>query len=185
MFINIARNSQFNLNTEDAPRTFLIFTCAIPYTVDTIVDTISRILHPISDSTLIIIKGINFWGIDIHKNIFHSSFDRILINHIWIGAIPNFEIKTNIIIVSSFTIDSDLNKISRNRTAEAFTWNVKYLIAINFISLPEENNIIPTNDIKFNSIINQVIIIELEDIENMILIIFNKMDKISKYHEMS
>jgi len=60
VFINIARNSQFNLNTEDAPRTFLIFTCAIPYTVDTIVDTISRIFHPISDSTLIIIKGINF-----------------------------------------------------------------------------------------------------------------------------
>ena len=163
----------------------MILTCAIPYKVDTTTDVIRIIFHPISDIMLIIIKGINFCGIDIHKNIFHSSLDRILTNHIWIGAIPNLEINTNIIIISKLTIDSDLKRMNKNKTTEAFTWKVKYLIAIIFICLPEVNNIIPTNDIKFNSIINQVIIIELEDNENTILIVFRNKVKISRYHEIA
>ena len=130
-----------------------------------------------------IIKGINFCGIDIHINIFHSSFDRILTNHIWIGAIPNFEINNSIITISKLIKDNDLNKIKRKRTTEAFTWKVKYLIAINFICLPLVNNIIPTKDIKFTSIINQVTIIEFEESENIILITFRKRAKISRYHE--
>ena len=130
-----------------------------------------------------IIKGINFCGIDIHINIFHSSFDRILTNHIWIGAIPNFEINNSIITISKLIKDNDLNKIKRKRTTEAFTWKVKYLIAINFICLPLVNNIIPTKDIKFTSIINQVTIIEFEESENIILITFRKRAKINRYHE--
>jgi len=141
--------------------------------------------HPISDNILTIIRGINFWGIDIHKNIFHSSFDKILINHIWIGAIPSFEININIMNISRLINDNDLNKINKNNTTEAFTWKVKYLIAIIFILFPGENNIIPTKDIRFNSIINQVTIIELEDRENIILIIFKSKAIINKYHEIS
>lgn len=181
----MANSNQFRLKTEDDARTFLIFIWAIPYKVDTMIDTVRVILQPISDSILIIIKGINFWGIDIHRNKFHSNLDRILTNHIWIGAIPILEINNNMIIISKFIDDSGLNKTNKKRTAEAFTWNVKYLIAIILVSFPGENNIIPTNDIRFNSIINQVDIIDLEDRENIILIILIIKDKISKYHEIS
>ena len=45
------------------------------------------------------------------------------------------------------------------------------------------NNIIPINDNKFISIINQINILDDENIENKTLIILIKMEQIKRYHE--
>lgn len=71
----------------------------------------------------------------------------------------------------------------KNKITEAFTWNVKYFTAILFIDFPEENSKIPTKEIKFNSIINQVNTRDELDRDSTTLNKFKMSDIESRCHE--
>ena len=94
-------DTQFKLNTEEAAKTFFILSWDIEWVVE--IRTEAKIIctnQLISTTTLIIKRGITFWGIDIHIKEPHSNTDKILINQVWDGAMPNLAIKITPIATS-------------------------------------------------------------------------------------
>jgi len=86
---NEDKTIQLRLKTDDIAITFFILVWTREWTSDSKIEATITTLNPEHGNTiLIIIKGINFWGIAIQIKIGHCTLDIIEMNHKWNGAIP-------------------------------------------------------------------------------------------------
>lgn len=71
-------------------------------------------------------KGITFWGIAIHRNTDHSTFDIMDTNHIWKGAIPSLAATTTSSKFSKKLCLKSFTTKQNNNNTEILTWKEKY-----------------------------------------------------------